>query len=297
MANNCRILTDEQKSSVNSIIGKYGEKLNNVEIENAYSIILNYIDNTKGTEEAGTHIVTLDALEKFFIITRDLKLNYDNNKELKLVNKSNNDKVVIKETKEKAINYHYLVLENNIDSNTFVFQDLRDTLVSKNIISPILYNDNRTGYITKRGVVLDNNLNVINSEEPILVYNNQSVSNQIKDRQIVYTPVGKTQQTYTIRKSEDGQYKIINKKGEEVFKKDNKDRRRIFANLAVQEGRAVVVEYRHEKYVVNNKDVVIEVSTGDLLKYNKDSEERKTIIELAKAKFGSIKSNPIQSTS
>ena len=297
MANNCRILTDEQKSSVNSIIGKYGEKLNNVEIENAYSIILNYIDNTKGTEEAGKHIVTLDELEKFFIITRDLKLNYDNNKELRLVGKSNNDKVVFKETKDKAINYHYLVLENNIDSNTFVFQDLRDTLVSKNIISPILYNDNRTGYTTKRGIVLDSNLNVINSEEPILVYNNQSVSNQIKDRQIVYTPVGKTQQTYTIRKSEDGQYQIINKKGEEVFKKDNKDRRRIFANLAVQEGRAVVVEYRHEKYVVNNKDVVIEVSTGDLLKYNKDSEERKTIIELAKDKFNSMKSNPIQSTS
>lgn len=297
MANNCRILTDEQKSSVNSIIGKYGEKLNNVEIENAYSIILNYIDNTKGTEEAERHIVTLDELEKFFIITRDLKLNYDNNKELKLVNKSNNDKIVFKETKDKAVNYHYLVLENNIDSNTFVFQDLHDTLVSKNIISPILYNDNRTGYMTKRGIVLDDNLNTVNSEEPILVYNNQSVNSQVKDRQIVYTPIGKTQQTYTIKKSEDGQYQIINKKGEEVFKKDNKDRRRIFANLAVQEGRAVVVEYKGKKYVVNNKDAIISVATGDKMNWSENNGDRKAIIELAKDKFNSMKSNPIQSNS
>ena len=111
------------------------------------------------------------------------------------------------------------------------------------------------------------------------------------DKQIVYTPIGKTQQTYTIKKSEDGQYQIINKEGKEVFKTDSKDRRRIFANLAVQEGRAVVVEYKDNRYVVNNKDTIISVSTGDLMQWGEENEGRKAIIELAKTKFASLKSN------
>lgn len=105
------------------------------------------------------------------------------------------------------------------------------------------------------------------------------------DRQIVYTPIGKTQQTYTIRHSEDGQYHIINKEGKEVFKEDSKDRRRIFANLAVQEKRAVVVTYRDKKYVVNNKGQIISVTTGDLMKWDSNNGDRKAIIEEANKKF------------
>ena len=109
--------------------------------------------------------------------------------------------------------------------------------------------------------------------------------NDTIDRQIVYTPIGKTQQTYTIRHSEDGQYHIINKEGKEVFKEDSKDRRKIFANLAVQEKRAVVVTYRDKKYVVNNKEQIISVATGNLMNWDSNNGDRKAIIEEANKKF------------
>ena len=109
--------------------------------------------------------------------------------------------------------------------------------------------------------------------------------NDTIDRQIVYTPIGKTQQTYTIRHSEDDQYHIINKEGEEVFKEDSKDRRKIFANLAVQEKRAVVVTYRDRKYVVNNKGQIISVTTGNLMNWDSNNGDRKAIIEEANKKF------------
>lgn len=109
--------------------------------------------------------------------------------------------------------------------------------------------------------------------------------NDAIDRQIVYTPIGKTQQTYTIRHSEDGQYHIINKEGKEVFKEDSKDRRKIFANLAVQEKRAVVVTYRDKKYVVNNKGQIISVTTGNLMNWDSNNGDRKAIIEEANKKF------------
>lgn len=120
--------------------------------------------------------------------------------------------------------------------------------------------------------------------------------NDTIDRQIVYTPIGKTQQTYTIRHSEDGQYHIINKEGKEVFKEDSKDRRKIFANLAVQEKRAVVVTYRDKKYVVNNKGQIISVTTGNLMNWDSNNGDRKAIIEEANKKFintvnGSTSSN------
>ena len=75
--------------------------------------------------------------------------------------------------------------------------------------------------------------NTINKFEQIKDTAQKQILDKQEDKQIVYTPIGKTQQTYTIRKSEDGQYQIINKDGKEVFKEDSKDRRRIFANLAV----------------------------------------------------------------
>lgn len=113
-------------------------------------------------------------------------------------------------------------------------------------------------------------------------------SDETKDRQIVYTPIGKTQQTYTIRHSEDGQYHIINKEGKEVFKEDSKDRRRIFANLAVQEKRAVVVTYKDKEYVVNDKGQIISVATGNLMNWDSNNGNRKAIIEEANKKFNKL---------
>ena len=100
------------------------------------------------------------------------------------------------------------------------------------------------------------------------------------NREITYTPVGKQKQTYEIRDN-----KIFNKEGQEVFKEDSKDRRKIFANLAVKEGRAVVVEHKGKSYVVDNQDSIISVTSGDLMKWGEENGDRKAILQAAKEKF------------
>jgi hypothetical protein len=102
---------------------------------------------------------------------------------------------------------------------------------------------------------------------------------------IVYTPKGKDKQTYTIRGKQ-----IFNKNNEEVFKGASKDRNRIYANFAVQEGRAVVVDHNNKKYVVNNKNVIISVDTGDIMKWPDNNGDRISILNLAQEKFLKIKS-------
>lgn len=104
-----------------------------------------------------------------------------------------------------------------------------------------------------------------------------------KPKTIEYTPIGKARQTYTIEGS-----KIFNKNGVEVFASDSADRRKIYANLAVQEGRAVVVDYNNMKYVVNNKGKILSVATGNFVWENTpENGNRKAILEIAKQKFNS----------
>ena len=125
-------------------------------------------------------------------------------------------------------------------------------------------------------------------DEPELTWNTENYyeGEQItEDKQIIYTPIGKTQQTYTIRRIGEGQYQIINKDGKEVFKEDSKDRRRIFANLAVKEKRAVVVTHKNKQYVVNNKGQIISVTTGDLMKWDDNNGVKKAILKEANEKF------------
>jgi hypothetical protein len=102
---------------------------------------------------------------------------------------------------------------------------------------------------------------------------------------VEYTPIGKSRQTYTIRGN-----KIFNKEGKEVFKTDSVDRNRIFANLAVQQGRAVVVSYKNKKYVVNNRNQIISVTTGKIMQWDEKNGDRKAIIKAAQEKFNSNKS-------
>lgn len=102
-----------------------------------------------------------------------------------------------------------------------------------------------------------------------------------KTKTIEYTPKGKTRQTYTVEGN-----RIFNKNGVEVFQADSKDRRRIFANLAIQEGRAVIVEYKGEQYVVNNRDQIISIKTGnEVWKNTPKNNNRLAIIEAARQKF------------
>ena len=100
---------------------------------------------------------------------------------------------------------------------------------------------------------------------------------------INYTPKGKTRQTYTVIGS-----KIYNSKNEEVFAEDSVDRYKIFANLAVQSGRAVIVEYKGTQYVVNNKQQIISTVTGKIMNWSDDNGNRKAILASAAEKFKSV---------
>lgn len=111
---------------------------------------------------------------------------------------------------------------------------------------------------------------------------NNFVYDKKEDQVITYTPTGKTKQSYTVRGNQ-----IFNKNGKEVFIKDSKDRNKIFANLAVQEGRAVVVSLKGDNYVINNKNQIMSVKTGNIMKWEENNEIRQEILTLAAEKFAS----------
>jgi len=100
-------------------------------------------------------------------------------------------------------------------------------------------------------------------------------------KQVTYAPVGKQRQTYTIRGAQ-----IFNSSDVEVFKTDSVDRNKIFANLAVKEGRAVVVEHNGNKYAVNKKDQIISGVTGKIMNWPENNGDRKAILNKAAEEFG-----------
>lgn len=97
---------------------------------------------------------------------------------------------------------------------------------------------------------------------------------------VEYTPTGKQRQTYTIEGN-----KIFNKNGDEVFKEDSVDRNKIFANLAVLQGRAVIVEHKGIKYVVNNRNQIISGATGKIMQWGEENGDRNAIIQAAEKRF------------
>ena len=107
----------------------------------------------------------------------------------------------------------------------------------------------------------------------------------VQETQITYTPKGKATQTYTVRGS-----KIFNKAGKEVFTKDSIDRNKVFANVAVQQGRAVIVNYQDADYVVNTRNQIISVTTGKQMQWAENNGNRKDILSLALNKFNALNS-------
>lgn len=89
---------------------------------------------------------------------------------------------------------------------------------------------------------------------------------------------------YTIQKQSDDNYKILDENGKEPFAKDSLPWNKVFANLAVLQGRAVVVTHKDRKYVVNNKGKIISVATGKLV-WKEENETRKAILKVAEEKF------------
>ena len=101
----------------------------------------------------------------------------------------------------------------------------------------------------------------------------QSAQQSSKISTVSYNPEGKATQTYTVESS-----KIFNKNNVEVFKEDSVDRNKIFANLAVQEKRAQLVEHKGKKYVVNDKQQIMSVATGKIMKWAENDGNRKAIL-------------------
>jgi len=105
--------------------------------------------------------------------------------------------------------------------------------------------------------------------------NKQPTSQPVTGLVITYTSTGKQTQTYTIDKT-----KIFNSKGVEVFKEDSADRRKIFANVAVKEGRAKVIEdNKGVKYVVNNKQQIMSTATGKIMEWDENHATRKLLLD------------------
>jgi hypothetical protein len=75
--------------------------------------------------------------------------------------------------------------------------------------------------------------------------------------------------------------KIFNKQNVEVFKQDSVDRNKIYANVAVKEKRAKVVEYRGNQYIVNNRKQILSVATGKIMQWPDNNGDRLAIINLA----------------
>jgi hypothetical protein len=107
-----------------------------------------------------------------------------------------------------------------------------------------------------------------------------STQPKVTGTQITYTPKGKETQTYTVRGAQ-----IFNSAGVEVFKGDSVDRNKVFANLAVAEGRAVVVEHNGSKYVVNKRNQIISGITGKMMQWAENNGDRLAIVKKAQDKF------------
>jgi hypothetical protein len=97
---------------------------------------------------------------------------------------------------------------------------------------------------------------------------------------ITYTPTGKQQQTYSVVGTQ-----IFNKDNVEVFKENSTDRNKIFANVAVKTGRAVVVNHKGSSYVVNNRNQVISAKTGKIMQWDQTNGDLISILAQADKMF------------
>ena len=152
--------------------------------------------------------------------------------------------------------------------------DIKTATKEYNALVEIFGGDNVTIFETSDGGFR------VRAAEPIFNSGNSSENETTKETTVEYTPIGKSRQTYTIKGN-----KIFNKEGKEVFKTDSVDRNRIFANLAVQQGRAVVVSHKNKEYVVNNRNQIISVTTGKMMQWDEKNEDRNAIIKAAQEKF------------
>ena len=183
-------------------------------------------------------------------------------------------------------------VENAIMGNEGMsFDTARSFLSILKKYNPELYNKVKKSYLQENGiknnsvsakqgnVVSDSQANSDNSGQ-VSEQQQQNTASTSNRHEITYTPKGEEPQTFYVEGSH-----IYNKDGEEVYKEGspdkNNNRNKIYANLAVKQGRAKVVEYKGHKYVVNYKGAIISVTTGKTMEWGPNHGSRKAILALA----------------
>lgn len=241
--------------------------------------IFEKVNNKSSLENKSTNEIYADNTKRAFIDGKLSAFNLDSNSVVLQTNgvrvingfKDNNNTEDFEESRvlltkeEKRILSEIEADKEFGDTGTNIIQRKRELV--KKILQRSLINQPK---VSESGVEVNTN-----NFEGLNFGNKQIVTQPITGLSITYTPTGKQTQTYTIDKT-----KIFNSKGEEVFKEDSADRRKIFANVAVKEGRAKVIEdNKGIKYVVNNKQQIMSTTTGKIMEWAENHATRKLLID------------------
>jgi hypothetical protein len=179
----------------------------------------------------------------------------------------------------------WMITGNNFNNNNAteeyrqaIIKDIKSGKLKK---ASILYYEEK-GYAT-HATALDYLINEYDWNQPVqasVTTTAEVLSQSPKEILVKYTPKGQDEQVYAVRGS-----KIINKNGIEVFKENGVDRYKIFANIAVLQKRAVVVTYDNTKYVVNEKQQILNGKTGKIMRWDANNGNTIAILKLASDKF------------
>ena len=225
-----------------------------------------------------THMLTVEGLRTNAVFRKEI---------LELYN------IAKKNTKE---DFYGLKNEKEFLAEAFTNPEFQEYLESIDYKNTTLWNRFKQAVLNllglKKGNLLLETLNrTLKYIDSNFDRNQQTQQTQQQGVQIMYTPKGKARQTYTIVGT-----KILNANGKEVYKKDSADRRKIFANLAIQQKRARVVEYKGDKYIVNNKNQIMSVATGKIMQWGENDGNRKAILDLLKPITPTVSTNQSAAT-
>lgn len=161
----------------------------------------------------------------------------------------------------------------------FKFNGWLETVNEEEIVSKVLssWGASHRNDIQYQNTLSNNLITTFKSVEPTSKLTS-------KTRTVKYTPKGQAEQTLTIIGT-----KIFNKEGNEVYSDENNGHRKlIFVELALQEKRAVKVEYRNVTYIVNDRNQIFSTSSNKIVYQNENDGNRIVILESAKEEFAKL---------
>lgn len=251
-----------------------GGNKNDIKLQEIVDLLIYQSSNIKSRMEIVNNVLyfgdkesTIDTIEQDQNEIIDFLVNQKRH-QIKINPKSETDNIKTNLKSNSADYLKYLIDNNVLSTNAVVneptFQGYTNIYLNTGITVTNQPN------ISEQGAEISSN-----NFEGLDFGDKQQTSQLVTGLTISYTPTGKQTQTYTIDKT-----KIFNSKGDEVFKEDSADRRKIFANVAVKEGRAKVVEdNKGVKYVVNNKQQIMSTATGKIMEWDENHATRKLLLD------------------